>query len=231
MNFKTLLIVCIVAVVLIGGAGFFMLFMSNGTPATSNGNSQTGAQNYGGSNQTSVTVPSTPKSAPVDIPKEYATLFNTLAAQSISFTTVGADATGDMAGVYALYSADIAAVKKMFPAATRLTIDVALVDLNEDGTPEALVSENLPGYCGSGGCPLDIYRKVKGKWVALYNTLAAGTVGQSNTYTGGYADLFLSIHGDLGYLSNVIRYTWDGTQYQPKNTVARWDGQTFQMVQ
>ena len=100
-----------------------------------------------------------------------------------------------------------------------------MVDLNEDGVLEALAFEDLPGYCGTAGCPFDIYKKEKGKWVNILNVLTGENIGVSNTYTNNYADLFLA-SGNA-----VARYVWDGKQYNPGETMAIWDGAAFQLSQ
>ena len=228
MSLKTITIV-IVATVLILGIGF-ALFISATSPAATVPSTQTTQNNsYGGSNQTTVTnqsqTPAQLQKLP-DINKEYDTLFQKILAQRISFTVVDSTA-GDIGSVYALYTKDIDAEKKAYPNLTKFPISIVLVDLTDDNISEALVEEDLPGYCGSGGCPLDIYKKINSKWVLLFSTLASGDIGLSNTITNGYRDLFLSVPGDLGYQNKIIRYVWDGKQYNPGEVVATWDGTTF----
>lgn len=226
MNTK-IVIGIIVAVLLVGGgvSAFFLLRTSpqEQSPNTLNTNSSNTP------NSTSVVTPGQTQvqNEPViDVGAAYATLFQKLLGTKLEFTQT-ASSEGEMGSVYALYAKDIADAKKSFPGLSTFPIKIALVDLNKDGVSESLVLEDLPGYCGSGGCPFDIYRKDKGKWVNIYSSLAGLTVGVSSVYTNGYADLFLSVTGDSGYESKVVRYSWDGKQYTAGDIVATWNGTQF----
>ena len=184
---------------------------------------------YNNSNQTSVTNQTAGTAQPQklpDIKKEYDVLFQKILAQKISFVAVDST-SGDSGSVYALYTNDIDAEKKAYPNMTKFPISIALADLTDDNVPEALVEEDLPGYCGSGGCPLDIYKKSNGKWTLLFSSLVSGDIGLSSTITNGYRDLFLPVSGDIVYQSKIMRYTWDGKTYQPGEIMATWNGTTF----
>ena len=175
------------------------------------------------SNQTSVETTAqsqTQIQTTVDLGAAYSELFQKILAQKVVFTQTRT-AHEDTSGVYTLYSQDITDAKKSFPAAVNLSVGIAIADLNEDGVPEALVFENLPGTCGTAGCPFDIYKKEKGKWVNVFSTLTGENIGISNTYTNNYTDLFLAKE------STVVRYTWDGKQYRPGEVMAVWNGSSF----
>lgn len=215
------LIISATLLVLLGG--FVLVFWMSG-PNTAAPSTQT--------NQTSVLYPSdqtsvvttgqdqTQAQTAVDLDTAYNALFQKVVAQKIIFTQVRAPSE-DASGVYALYAQDIEDARTSFPSASGLSIGVAMTDLNEDGTQEVLVFENLPGACGTAGCPFDIYKKEKGKLVNILSTLTGEYVGVSNTYTNNYVDLFLA-SGNA-----VVRYVWDGKQYNPGEVMATWDGSTF----
>lgn len=172
----------------------------------------------------------TQSQAPTDFEQAYAQLFQDILAKKIEFAPVNSASGGAEAGVYKLYEADVAQSKSFFPSG-EVSVDVALIDINEDGSPEALIYENLPGFCGSGGCPFDIYQQQQGKWVRLSSFLGGPNIGLSNTYVNGYLDFFLSESGDMGSESKIIRYRWDGKEYRVKELVALWDGSRFTLIQ
>jgi len=218
----------ILVLLIIGAVAWYMLRPQSST--------QTNSQNlYSSANtntQATVSVPSqtSQRQAP-DIEKAYDTLFQKISAQKVTFTTVNST-SGAMGDVYALYASDIAGSKQLSPKATDFSIQVALTDLNGDGTQEALVYEDLPGYCGLAGCSLDIYQKKQSKWTKISGVFGGGDVGISSTLTNGYHDLFLMVAGNGSFQPDTImRYVWDGTQYQQKGTVATWDGTTFNAAQ
>lgn len=213
--------------VLFGGTALVWWLM---TPTTQTKTVQTGQQTaqYNNSSDTLVTpIPQTQQKTVVDIEVAYVALFQKILAQRITFVAINASTTGDSKSLYALYSKDVTDAKKFSPGEDDYSIHVALVDLTDDGTAEALVLEDLSGFCGTGGCALDIYTKKSGKWTKIYSTVAQGNIGLSNTLTNGYRDLFLTVFGIVGSESRVVRYTWDGTRYNPGEVMATWDGSTF----
>lgn len=233
-SLKIILVVLIVVVVLGGGAGlwYFSQLQSSvqtNTQTGSNGLPDTPGVNTGGSSSQIGSQTTAPSG--IDFEQVYAALFQKLNAQKIAFTAVSASSTGNVADIYALYKADVAESMQLSPGETDFSIQVAAVDLNADGTPEALVYEDLPGFCGTGGCTLDIYQLQKSKWVKVSSLLAGGDIGLANTSTEGYTDLFLSVAGDIGSQTDVVRYSWDGTEYQPGAAVAAWNGTTFDIAQ
>lgn len=216
------------ALVLLIGGGVSAYFLLNRSPQEQvNTNTNTNFSTNNNSTTVVTTGQVQGQNEPVvDINAAYVTLFQKLLGTKLQFTQTNST-EGDMGSVYTLYAKDIADAKKSFPGLATFPIKIALVDINKDGVSEAVVLEDLPGYCGSGGCPFDIYKKDKGKWVNIYGSLAGLTVGVSSVYTNGYADLFLSVTGDSGYESKVIRYSWDGKQYTAGDIVASWNGTTF----
>lgn len=184
----------------------------------------------GSTGQTTVTTPGATVVPPVDIEKENRVLFEKLSARKVEFISVGTS-TGKFADIYALYATDIATAKHLFPKEKSFPIEVASVDLNGDAMAEVIVYESLPGFCGSAGCPFDVYKKENNTWRALLNTLAYETVGTLPVVREGYLDLLILVHGDVGYLSNAVRFGWDGKQYQGLETLAQWNGSTFNFAQ
>jgi hypothetical protein len=168
--------------------------------------------------------------AEVDADAEYALLLQKISGQTVSFSRVASSA-GAAGSVYALYAADIASAKKWYPTLQDFSMQIALIDLNDDGAAEAVVYEDLAGFCGSGGCPLDIYKKQGAAWVPLFNGLVRERVALANNFTNQYRDLLLSIHGSVGYQTNIVRFSWDGSQYRSAELMATWDGTTFNLPQ
>lgn len=225
MNIK-LILIWFIAVLLVVGAGLG-LYLMLAKPATVETPAATPAQNT--PTDSSVTVPTHVQSTgdpSLDLDNAYTSLFNKIGAQRVSFVPV-ASANGEVGSVYALYSADVALAKKTFPKLTTFPINIALIDLNKDGAAEAIIWENLPGVCGSSGCPLEVYTKVSGTWTLLYSGQGGSTAGVSRVYTSGYADILLPITGDVAYQSKIVKYSWNGTKYAPNGVVATWDGTQF----
>lgn len=219
---KTILVVGVLVV--LGAFAFYFLTHHSGSPASSSPGTY-----YSGGSQSSVTVPggstgsqatTTPR-APVDIESAYAALFPQILATPMSFQPVTASSTGDFKTIFSLYASDVAAEQKKDPRQS--SIDIALVDLTDDGIAEAVAYENLLDYCGPPGCPLDIYQKKSGKWTKIYTNQVGSEIGLSNVLTNGYLDLFITAGG----APTVDRYTWDGSKYKFKETMAVWTGTGF----
>lgn len=219
-------VIILILLVLLAGVALLWWMFSPNTPAASD-ISQPGTSLGGFDNETDIPVssstPGQSTASTVDIEAAYASLFSKIGATKVDFTPVTASSTGDLASLYKLYAKDVAAEQKAYPN-TPAALDVALVDLTDDGTPEALVYERLPDYCGTGGCAFDIYKKSGGLWTKIYSTLVGGDVGLSNTLTSGHLDLFLTAEGNPG----VARYTWSGKTYELKEVMALWTGTEFQ---
>lgn len=131
-----------------------------------------------------------------------------------------------------MYAGDEQTAKQYDSNPAHVTLEVALVDITGDGIPEAFVYENLPGFCGSAGCALDIYQKEKGKWMKIFNTLASGdNIGLSNVLLNGYLNLFITVPSAVGSEPNVMQYVWGGSTYKEQKAVAIWYGGQFVLFQ
>lgn len=228
------IIVGLIVVVVIGGAAAIAFFLLSGRPVDTTGTDSQTQSGTVSDNQTTVTNSSSSQASsqtqsqpPVDISGAYANLFTQLLAKPLVFEQANASSTGDLKSIYAFYAEDIAGEISHRPSGGPYSIDVALVDITNDDIAEALVYENLVDFCGSGGCPFDMYQKKSGKWTKIYSNLVGGDIGVSNVLTNGYLDLFLSVGGSPA----VDRYVWDGKKYQSKETVALWTGTGFQVAQ
>ncbi len=229
MNIKQIVSIVIAIFIAIGiGIGVYLFFVLKGLPSQQA--PVTNTQNTSGDTSVNIPNPTQVQSGTVQsqqqIDAAYVTLFGKIGAQKVKFNSVSSSA-GESGAVYALYSADIAAARKMFPKLTSFPMNIALIDLNGDAVNEAVVWENLPGLCGSAGCPLELYTKVGGKWSQIYTGFSGSNVGLGAS-NGGYADLFSAILGDdVGYESKIVKYSWDGAKYAPNGVVATWDGSQF----
>jgi hypothetical protein len=160
---------------------------------------------------------------------EYTKLFSTLGASKITLQIVGTTA-GQYGDVYALYAADVELAKKVVPNATGYPIYVGVKDLNTDSTSEVVVYKDMPGLCGSGGCQIEVLQKKGSSYEALLSTVGYEFIGAGSTKTNGYTDLYISVHGsDAGYMTEVVKYAWNGTMYAPTSAVAVWDGDSFEV--
>jgi len=229
-----ILIALIVAVVIVGGGLLWWLYSLTPQDVGSAGQAvQNGVYYSGADNQSTVTTPiiddqtQTQTTDFPDIRAAYQTLFPQILGTEVAFTQAGAASTGDLKSLYAFYANNVEEEEKAYPTAGPLVIDIALIDLTEDGTPEAIVFESLPDYCGSGGCMLEIYKKTSGVWTKIFSSIGGGEVGLSNTITNGYFDLYLSVRDK----NTVNRYVWDGSTYQFKEVMAVWNGTSFTLPQ
>lgn len=211
------------------GVGVFTLWLirSGGTQAPPQQQTEIPSQTSAGNTTVSSTSNNpASSSSSADVAKQYAALFASLNAQPISFTEVDG-AQGSYGDIYKLYADDIALSKKIAPNAPHYALEVGSIDLEGDGTAEVIVYENLPGMCGSGGCPIDLYKKHSTLYESMFSVLGNGTVGILSTKTQGYFDLLLSTHGDTGFKTDVAEYKWDGSTYAKGSVVATWDGANF----
>ena len=95
----------------------------------------------------------------------------------------------------------------------------ATVDLDGDGTLEALGYLIDPMFCGTGGCDLYVLGQKDGKWTVL------GEIGPSQlpiyklpTATGGWADLGVRVAGG-GMKAALMKVPHGADGYAPNPTV------------
>lgn len=161
----------------------------------------------------------------VDLAKEYDSLFASLSAKRVLLKAVSSPG-GELGSVYDLYASDVADSKKLEPnASAGYAIHAALLDLDGDKIAEALVYEDLPSFCGSGGCPVDVWQKAGTSWKRIGTGFGSGTIGLI-AGESGYANLLIT-----GQEGAVERYVWDGSAYKDFGVVATWNGKTFTPVQ
>lgn len=226
---KTTIIAGAVGVLAIAGIVYWLM------PETSPTSSPQGnSSNFGGFYQSTVTAEpgssgqqASGGQAPTapDLDSAYGALLQKLSARKINFARVSSTA-GAEGSVYALFAADVAEAKKSFPNAKDFSLGVALADISDDGVPEALVFDDMPGSCGTAGCLFGIYRKTATSWLPIFE-LQVQSVALANVVTNGHTDLFLGIQGNQGYQTNIRRYAWEDNGYRYKELVATWNGTAF----
>lgn len=227
-----ILMVFLVGFTLAGLAAIGLWYMLQQEPAQ-----QLGTGGFPGGSVNTATYPnsgSQPPQATAEVPnvpdtdKLYTDLFRELRANKVSFSPM--TATGTLSDLYGLYTDEIALGKELVPAQSA-SLRAALVDVTYDSTPEVFVYEDVPGFCGSGGCRLVLYKKEQGTWHKLLGVVAENdTVGVSTVFSGPYADLLVSIHGNVGSETVVMQYGWDGARYAPKKVAAVWSGNAFRLI-
>jgi hypothetical protein len=249
MKLQTILIIWIVVMVLVGG-GLFLWFLtmepyepSSSSPDAAVPLNGQGSNTFSGgsANTTPVSTPggspstqspqdgtasSTASAMPVDIDAQFKTLFENLSAEKIAFVPTSPSSAA-YASIMAFYSQDIAAAKKAYPQQAVMTLDVASVDLDGDAANEVIVYENLPGFCGTAGCPLTVYKKQGSGWQTILDTVAYENIGIVGPTGGGFRNMLIPVHGDVGYQTKVERWVWSGSEYRPFGTEATWDGSAF----
>lgn len=165
-----------------------------------------------------------------DYDKAYDTLYRALLGQRVAFIRVDQASQGAEGEIYKLYASDFALNKEIFPKLNETAIDVAMVDLNQDGAPEALVYETMMSFCGTGGCTFDIYQKRNGIWVKVFTTLAGAEIATANVIVGGYLALYIPTRESPDEGTNIVRHDWDGNTYQPGQVMAHTTGSGFTIV-
>lgn len=97
---------------------------------------------------------------------------------------------------------------------------------------EAVVYLDLPGYCGSGGCTIEVLRKQGKTWNRIFSGLGYETIGVTESIGNGYANLIISVHGeDVAYMTKVIEYIFNERAYERWDIVSIWNGRTFSPVE
>jgi hypothetical protein len=94
---------------------------------------------------------------------------------------------------------------------------VAFVDLDDDGTPEALVYLSGPEWCGSGGCSLLILRPEGPSWkVITRTTITQLPIRVLSTKTNGWHDITVWVRGGGIQPGHEARLRFNGRKY-PSN--------------
>ena len=100
---------------------------------------------------------------------------------------------------------------------SKIPVLIALADLDGDGVNEIFVYLSAPGYCGSAGCSLTIYKQLaRGKLQQLlWTSSATGRVSVFDTSTNGYKDIYIEgvRAGTLSWVDR--RWVWTGKTYIP----------------
>jgi len=219
MQMKYFLITVAVVALLIAGVGAW--FLVRGTPIP-----ETGREINAPVQDSNYTQTVTPSSGGETVTptqtaeQKYNDLFVALGASPVLFSPVSsaAESLGD---VYALYDEELA---------EGAALQMATLDLNADGAAEVLVYKDIEGGCGTGGCVLDVYTKSEGAWKLIFTRLVYDKVATLATTTIGFKDLLLSVRGEPGYKTRVIRFAWDGSFYQEQNIIAVWNGTSFDLL-
>ena len=95
----------------------------------------------------------------------------------------------------------------------------ALVDLNGDGRPEAVVQVFASSACGSGGCNLHLFGQGPGGWHMISTmTVANAPIRALNTRSHGWRDLSVHVAGG-GRRGYDARLRFNGRAY-PGNPTA-----------
>lgn len=216
------LIITVSVLFLVGVLGWVFLF-NNKSPVE---NQPSGFGTSPSTNYTqTVTVsggeePVSPTETAIDPKAAHETVFASLGATLLTFTSVNSS-SGPLGEIYALYSTELSA---------GTPVQIAQQDLDGEEGSEAIVYMQVQEYCGSGGCQLEVYRKVTNVWTSILSTLAYEWVGVMSTKTQGFSDLLISVKGDPGYMTRIVKYVWNGTVYQEASIVAIWDGEKFDLL-
>ncbi len=226
---KNILIIVLVATTLVVGIAWY-IFRPEAAPQTPGSADTQGSAGYPSRSTVTVSTPQTQAQTQVALDSTqtaFDNLFKNLLAQRVAFVDVDLGSTGVEGEIYKLYAGDLARNKQLYPNTTDSSIQVAMLDLNEDGVAEALVYEDIASYCGTGGCAFEIYQKKQGTWTMLFTTLAGPDVAIANVISNGYFSLYLSTREDLEYGTSIQRFSWDGASYKPGEVMAVWDGMGF----
>jgi hypothetical protein len=222
------ILIALLIVVLIIGAGVFLWMFLHPAPIAQTNNTGTGSQTpIGGTNPTQVVPSNTSNQTPTADPvKEFDVFVSTMGAKRLALAPVSTT-TGTFGDIYKLYVGDIALSKKIQPGAVMFTIHAGSIDLNGDGVGEVVVYDDMPGLCGSGGCTIDVYKKKGSGWENILTTLGYEGVAVSNTKALGFSNLLFTVRGESASETTIQQYVWGGAAYGPDKAVGVWDGSAY----
>lgn len=113
-----------------------------------------------------------------------------------------------------------AALRRLNTDGGELRYAWAPVDLNGDGTQEALAYVVGPMACGSGGCSLYVLAPDAADWRVVTRTTVTQTpIGVLSASTNGWRDLAVSVRGG-GAPAGGVRLAFDGRGYPTNPTTA-----------
>jgi WG repeat protein len=95
---------------------------------------------------------------------------------------------------------------------SKKAVRVELIDLNQDSTPELLISGKQGCTCGARRCYQWIYRKTENGCELILSAGPADSIKPLNISTNRYFDLEIS--GPSGNDFVIVRYRFDGRLYQ-----------------
>jgi hypothetical protein len=166
-------------------------------------------------------APTSTPSTGVDAAALYAELLDSIGAKKVDFSRVS---SGE---IYTFYADDVATAKKLYPDETDFSIGIANIELTGDKIAEVIVYEDLPGFCASGGCPIDVLKKEGEQWFSVFEGLGYD-VATTESSTNGYKNLIISMHGtSAGYMTEIGQFVFKGFNYELWNVIAVWGGSSF----
>lgn len=110
-----------------------------------------------------------------------------------------------------------AAVREWRPTLPPHTFRYALVDLNDDGSRDAVVLINDSRYCGSGGCTLLVFRGNGQHGHGSFELLSVSTVSREP----------IAVLGEKRHGWHTLTVTIGGGGIRPCAAIMRFNGQTY----
>jgi hypothetical protein len=117
------------------------------------------------------------------------------------------------------------------------SFEYALVDLNDDGTPDALVLLKDPNWCGSGGCTLLILRGKGGAFTLVSTaTIINEPIKVAREREHGWHTLLVTVQGG-GIQPALVELRFDGKKFpfnptlQPRASAKQIDAATALVFQ
>lgn len=142
----------------------------------------------------------------------------TSAASLLAFTAVAAAAAG-------LPAID-KALAAHFNSSSAPSYDYALIDLNGDGIPEAVVLINDPHYCGSGGCTMSVLRGGGSSFAYISgSTVTREPIRVLAESRFGWKTLSVSVAGGGAQPGEAVM-RFDGKRYPPNPSMQPYAGAT-----
>jgi hypothetical protein len=110
------------------------------------------------------------------------------------------DHQAELGIVKKVFSEDLARAKADDPR-SEVRIDIATIDLNEDGIDELIVEFTGSGFCGAGSCQMSILsRRPDGTWAAIADLLGAKSdLRVSSIKMNGYKVVLFGESSELRY--------------------------------
>jgi hypothetical protein len=134
---------------------------------------------------------------------------------AVAFATLPAVAFAEAANDWLKLSKAVHAHAVKFGKPVPNKFSYAFEDLNGDGRLDAVVLENDPRYCGTGGCTLLIFRGTRSGFTFVSgSTISNEPIRVSRETKNGWKTLLITVRGGGILTPEIHALKFDGLKYQ-----------------